>query len=1007
MKIIEAKLSPPLFDFDIIYREDIIDKIIQNAKKSIIAIIGSPGSGKTTIAYQFIKKIKKEYLWYTLDKKDNSNDTFLSYLYNGLCSKNLLEKGSVDYKNIDNMPNVIINNFKELKTDFYIIIDGFDYIDNREIIDNIYRLIIYSPPRLHIIVISQKLPEFNIPRLLVNNKAFVIKDTDLRLREKDIKNIFKIYNLECNDETAARLKEITGGWLSGVKLLLDDYPISEDTYNSNLEEYFNYQVFNKLSSKEKKILLISSLFDLFTLDLISYISDIKNVQNIVAKLYKSNILLEKRGENLYKLNALFAKYLSKILNKTYSKKEINILICKAGDFLADTNPELSINYYLTSKKYKKAAELIHSYVKPAYMEVNKDLIKNWVYRFDRNVIKNYPQIMHFKESIARWEHDYHTFQKVNKEIKERFKKTRYYYIALYEEATFGLLMKKYNIAEKNIKEIIDNIDKNDVLVTAAYNAMAIMYMQRYMNDKAIEYYLKAEKVAYNNKQMSVYNYIRINRLTIEVTNGNYEYAEKELKENIKDKVGYSAIFPYLQLARIRYLKGKYSKSVEFSRKALSNAKMCDYKLGIVQAYTTLYFAYLFGERFNKARKNIDKAISIIKMTNDRKILTDILFSKLLVELIANDYIEVRSILDYIKFNCILDKEGTAQYTVLHYFTLLARGLIDVKDMKIEKEIGEILPKNEPVYFIYEYLKNMKSGKPTYTINDFININNKNIEKGVLYNEAILIVELLIKHNSFLNNKQIVSNRDEIFELYIMKDDNIYRYNNSQYDRISFHSKIAKLLFYYFIFNKNTIVPREKIIDAFWPEKDYNEAGHLLRDYIYMIKKAFNNNKIIVYSDKGYKLSSDINWEIDYYRMKEKYNTADVARKNNSIDDALKYIGEGLSLCNYFPLQDSYYDWSFYYKNEIEELYLKYSIIMVNIYINTGEMEKAENALIDLKFKFPLEEIVYQQMMNLYLKQGRKGRIRKVYNELRDKFAQELSLNPTEKTENLYRTLISK
>jgi DNA-binding SARP family transcriptional activator len=81
--------------------------------------------------------------------------------------------------------------------------------------------------------------------------------------------------------------------------------------------------------------------------------------------------------------------------------------------------------------------------------------------------------------------------------------------------------------------------------------------------------------------------------------------------------------------------------------------------------------------------------------------------------------------------------------------------------------------------------------------------------------------------------------------------------------------------------------------------------------------------------------------------------------------------------------------------------------MVNIYINTGEMEKAENALIDLKFKFPLEEIVYQQMMNLYLKQGRKGRIRKVYNELRDKFAQELSLNPTEKTENLYRTLISK
>jgi hypothetical protein len=61
------------------------------------------------------------------------------------------------------------------------------------------------------------------------------------------------------------------------------------------------------------------------------------------------------------------------------------------------------------------------------------------------------------------------------------------------------------------------------------------------------------------------------------------------------------------------LKGKYSKSVEFSRKALSNAKMCDYKLGIVQAYTTLYFAYLFGERFNKARKNIDDGYIVFQI----------------------------------------------------------------------------------------------------------------------------------------------------------------------------------------------------------------------------------------------------------------------------------------------------------------------------------------------------------------------------------------------------------
>ncbi len=1010
MKLIKAKLSAPLLNFNEIYREDLINKIIESSDKGLILIVGSPGSGKTNIVYQFLKKTNNRYIWYTLDQKDNTIDIFWRYLSYALWEKGIIKKKFRDNTNIDHMSNILIDAVEGLNDNIFIVLDGMEVIETNSVLDSIQKVLTYIPHNLHIIIISQKMPEFNIPRLIVNKKVFMLTDKDLRLSNDDIKKIFRLNNIECSENRILKINEMSGGWLSGIVLLLEDSKNPDSSLNSNLEDYFNSQIIKKLQEDERCVLLYSSLFDLFTPMIISYISGVKNANKIFQKLNRYNILLERIGEETYKVNNLFRRYLSKKLKYLYGDIIIEEIYSRAGDYKSSNEPESAINFYLLAGNYHDASRIIKETVNTNYLESHKEMVKNWIYRFPEKDILKFPQVMHYKQIIARWEGDHYTFNKINRELKEKYSDTRYYFLALYEEANYSLDENNFDIAEKGAVEIINNIDKSDILYPASYNILGVIYMQKNMDKRAIEYYIKGEDIAARNNQMGLNYYIKTNRLIMEIDRGNYIYAKKELTDFLKGRKGFQTISPLLQFAKVEYTNENYSKGIEYSKRALKEARSCDFKSVIVKSYNSLYFGYLYSQSFKKAKKTIEKSIDIAKSMGNKRILIDTLMSSLWINLLLNNYTMANDTIEYINFQGGLDKIDCINCNIYKQFIDLGRGFLKPDEIELKTSYNTLLRSDDPVYFLYRFLLNIKESRNIYTIKEYINENEVNFRKSkrIVYNESIKIVELLIKYNELIKYgvKSRIGEMNRI-KLLIMHNEKLQKYDNSEFKNLYFKSNKAQYLFYYFLFNKGKIIPREKIIDMFWQEKDFKEAGHLLRDYIYLIKKAFNNKNIIIYINKGYSLNTDIEWEVDYFIMKRYFREAENLKYNREMDDYLKKVEKGLKLCKYIPLQDCYYDWCFSYRNEIEDLFLSNSRERSIIYIEKGEFDKAESVLNNLIAKFPLEEFIYQELMVLYSKMGRKDRINKIYNTLTDMFFKELSLEPSEKSKNLYKSIIGK
>ncbi|NIA23621.1 MAG: hypothetical protein GWP03_05640 [Proteobacteria bacterium] len=83
-----------------------------------------------------------------------------------------------------------------------------------------------------------------------------------------------------------------------------------------------------------------------------------------------------------------------------------------------------------------------------------------------------------------------------------------------------------------------------------------------------------------------------------------------------------------------------------------------------------------------------------------------------------------------------------------------------------------------------------------------------------------------------------------------------------------------------------------------------------------------------------------------------------------------------------------------------------SIYLADMYIDIGEYSEPEKILYNMKELYPLEALVYQWLMKLYYKEGRKDKLKKIFSELEETYKRKLDLLPTGKSRMLYRKLFN-
>ncbi|SNS89611.1 Predicted ATPase [Anaerovirgula multivorans] len=217
---------------------------------------------------------------------------------------------------------------------------------------------------------------------------------------------------------------------------------------------------------------------------------------------------------------------------------------------------------------------------------------------------------------------------------------------------------------------------------------------------------------------------------------------------------------------------------------------------------------------------------------------------------------------------------------------------------------------------------------------------------------------------------------------------IYK-NNKQ---ITFPYKKAEALFYYLLIEKR--VSRDILVNLFWGTVTEEVAKKNLRNAVYMVKKAFDEDVLLSPQRSMIILNPDISFQIDtekFIQSKEK-----IPLKN--------YVGDFLE--GFFVKDaEGFEGWMLDLRDKYKDVYVYKLHHEVEISYENNEYKKAEKHCKTLINIDEFDEKAYRQLMIIYQAQGKYNQGIDIYNRLVEILKKELAITPDMKTIKLAEELI--
>ncbi|WP_101696583.1 AAA family ATPase [Clostridium minihomine] len=202
-------------------------------------------------------------------------------------------------------------------------------------------------------------------------------------------------------------------------------------------------------------------------------------------------------------------------------------------------------------------------------------------------------------------------------------------------------------------------------------------------------------------------------------------------------------------------------------------------------------------------------------------------------------------------------------------------------------------------------------------------------------------------------------------------------------------KKAEALLYCLALKKT--ISREQAANLLWDTDDSQVAKKNLRHTLYTIKKAFDLELIVSPKKHLLTLNPELEYEIDY----------DEFMKNHDFSLSDGELMQGFSLKN----ADSFENWLDMERTELKEYYLR-QLYDCMIESSKGDVTETESLFAKYIKKDPLDERVYQLMMECYQRNGLYYKGIKVYQNISKLLNTELRIAPCAELSQLHRELLS-
>jgi ATP/maltotriose-dependent transcriptional regulator MalT/DNA-binding SARP family transcriptional activator len=609
--IVQPRILPKVLSKGIINREKPLKKIAENFQKSVILVCAPAGYGKTTLLLHFLNRSSRKFSWLNVKRDMDNFYTFMTYLVHSLKQLNP-EFGTAtqalvnDYierfqlaKNLKRITGDItgafINEFCNcFREDIIIVIDDLENIENSEWLTAVFNTIFENiPQNMHFIIMTRQIPEFNFGMLLAKRNLLKITADDLVFQKNEIEELLSnVYNIKCSGEDIKVLKDKSGGWITGLHLILQSYGskfkdlhldkiiILEDIFN-----YFTEDIFNNLGEGVRDFLLKTSLLNSFTQHLCDELLGITDSRNIINELLSKNIFIQinfqesSDKESSYSYQSLFRKFLNTKLYELKPKKEVQDFLKDIYEYyLGKKDYVKAINYALELEDFDSAVPLIKENFQKYFDEGNFELLWNWFEKLGETTIEQNPYLLHCKSLMLRF-------------YKGSIEESMPYIdraIELSEERGDTELLVKCIILKSGnlltlgkISEAISHLDRIIDKKMNKQSRLLLLYRLAYA------YYLNSDY----DKSMELLNKA-INELS-----------DSDMSKELKD----TRLHIFNLYGHIFLIRGEFSKSISYYEQVAKNAEKL---IDLFETYCNLVLLYAQSGKFGNASSYLSKAKEI-------------------------------------------------------------------------------------------------------------------------------------------------------------------------------------------------------------------------------------------------------------------------------------------------------------------------------------------------------------------------------------------------------------
>ncbi|HEX5165260.1 MAG TPA: LuxR C-terminal-related transcriptional regulator [Thermomicrobiales bacterium] len=424
-ELLTSRLRPPRARGARVLRPRLVHRVEAASDDPVMMVIAPAGYGKTTLLSQWAASREHAVGWISLSSSENDIAAFFAYLIAALRSVDpaLTRIGGNaqlhEQNDLDQLVTNLLNDLAAAGERFALVLDDYHLIESPDVHAIVQALIDYAPEPFHLVISSRSEPPFPLARRRVLEQLTTITIDDLRFTLEETIAYCQLAGLKLTDEDVASLRERTGGWAAGIKMVAlsidaatpdaGDFLSRLGTTTQLLQDFLLEEVLEQQPPDVRTALLITSLFDRFNVDLYRAVVDDPAAAQAINAIVRANLFIVSIDANgdWYHYDHLFQAFLRRT---AYDEIPDDVRVeayRRATDWFESRGLIYdAIGLSISSRDWERAADLIRPLADASLKDEEFYPLFMWLRAMPPQLIHSDPAIAYlFAEAAIRAGHD--------------------------------------------------------------------------------------------------------------------------------------------------------------------------------------------------------------------------------------------------------------------------------------------------------------------------------------------------------------------------------------------------------------------------------------------------------------------------------------------------------------------------------------------------------------------------------------------------------------------------